>query len=56
MAYRNSVGEGDGEANIIKLRHWGSNNFCGFFILSLVWCIGVLLKFYTVFSGMVLVL
>lgn len=56
LAYRNSVGEEDGEGNIIKLVHWGSNNFCGFLILSLVWYIDVLLKFYTVLSGMVLVL
>ena len=56
MAYRNPAGEEDGEANIIKLVHGSSNNFCGFLILSLVWYIGVLLKFYTVLSGMVLVL
>ena len=56
LVYRNSVGEGDGEGNIMKLVHWGSNNFCGFLILSLVWYIDVLLKFYTVLSGMVLVL
>ena len=56
MTYRNSVGEEDAEANIINLVHWGSNNFCGFLILSLAWYIGMLLKFYTVLSGMVLVL
>ena len=53
LAYRNSVGEEDG--NIIKLVHWGSNNFRGFLILALVWYIDVLLKFYTVlyFSALI---